>query len=144
MSANTTSPPRSYWIISGLALLWNLVGVAAYVGQVTMTAEALDALPEAQRVMIENTPVWATSAFATATTAGVLGCLLLIVRSSWAVPMFLLSLGAVLVQMYHAFVLANAIELFGAAAIAQPALIIAIGVGLIWYSRYAKEKGWFR
>lgn len=144
MSANSQSPPKSYWVISGLALLWNLIGLAAYIGQVTMTEDALNALPEAQRAMMESTPTWALAAFAIATTAGVLGCVLLVLRNSWAVPFFLVSLAAVLVQMYHAFVVANAIEMFGAAAILQPALIILIGVALIWYSRYAKEKGWFR
>ena len=144
MSTRSTTPPRSYWIISGLALLWNLVGVLAYVAQVTMSPESLAELPEAQRAIYENTPIWATSAFAIATTAGVLGCVLLIIRNSWAVPLFLISLAAVLVQMYHAFVIANAIQLLGPAAAIQPALVIAISSGLIWYSRYAKEKGWFR
>lgn len=144
MSTSSTTPPRSYWVISGLALLWNLVGVLAYVNQVTMSPESLAELPEGQRAILEAMPVWATSAFALATTAGVLGCVLLIIRNSWAVPMFLVSLAAVLVQMYHAFVIANAIQLLGPTAAIQPALVIAIGSGLIWYSRYAKEKGWFR
>jgi hypothetical protein len=144
MSSSNISPPRSYWVISGVALLWNLVGLAAYIGQVTMSEDAMNALPEAQRVMMETTPAWALGAFAIATTAGVLGCVLLVLRNSWAVPFFLVSLAAVLAQMYYAFVVANAIDLYGGAAIVQPALIIAIGVGLIWYSRYAKEKGWFR
>jgi len=72
MSASSVSPPRSYWVISGLALLWNLVGLAAYINQVTMSPEGLAELPEAQRTVLENTPAWATSAFAIATTTGVL------------------------------------------------------------------------
>jgi hypothetical protein len=144
MSDSSTAPPRSYWVISGLALLWNLVGVLAYVSQVTMSPEALQQLPDVQRALIEDTPAWAISAFAIATTAGVVGCVLLIIRNAWAVPMFLISLAAVLVQMYHAFVIANAVQLLGPTAALQPALVIAISCGLIWYSRYAKEKGWFR
>ena len=144
MSSRSGIPPRSYWVISALALLWNLVGVLAYVAQVTMSPEALAELPEAQRAILEATPAWATSAFAIATTTGVLGCVLLIIRNSWAVPMFLVSLSAVLVQMYHAFVIADAIQIMGPTVAIQPALVIAISSGLIWYSRHAKEKGWFR
>ena len=94
MAEVSVAPPRSYWIISGLALVWNLIGLAAYVSQVTMTDEALRLLPDAQREFMAATPAWATAAFAVATTAGVLGSLLLLLRNSWAVPLFLVSLGA--------------------------------------------------
>ena len=144
MSSNAQTIPRSYWIVSALALAWNLVGVAAYVAQVTMDPEALRELPEAQRVMHESMPAWAVSAFAVATSAGVLGSVFLLLRMTWAVPLFLISLAAVFVQMYHAYVLADAFMLFGVAGVVQTALIIGVGVSLIWFSRDAKEKGRFR
>ena len=37
MAESSVAPPRSYWIIASLALVWNLIGLAAYVSQVTMT-----------------------------------------------------------------------------------------------------------
>jgi len=144
MAADTGRPHTSYWIISSLALVWNLVGIGAFVAQVGMTPEMLQSMPPEERALYENVPFWATAAYGIAVVAGSLGSILLIARSSWAVPMFLLSLGGVLVQMYHAFVTTDVIEVLGGGSVALPALIIAIGVGLIWYSRYAKEKGWFR
>ncbi len=144
MAESSVAPPRSYWIISSLALVWNLIGLAAHIGQVTMTDEALRMLPEAQRTFLENTPAWATGAFALATGAGVLGSLLLLLRNAWAVPLFLISLAAVLVQTYHGFVIANGIEVLGPGSAILPAATIAIGTGLIWYSRVAKERGWFK
>ena len=144
MAESSVAPPRSYWIIASLALVWNLIGLAAYVSQVTMTDEALRLLPDAQREFMAATPAWATAAFAVATSAGVLGSLLLLLRNSWTVPLFLVSLGAVLVQTYYGFVIANGIEVLGADSAVLPAATIAIGTGLIWYSRIAKERGWFR
>ena len=144
MAESSVAPPRSYWIISSLALVWNLIGLAAYVSQVTMSEDALRMLPDAQRTFLENTPGWATGAFAIATTAGVLGSLLLLLRNAWAVPLFLISLAAVLAQTYYGFVIANGIEVLGAGSAVLPAATIAIGTGLIWYSRVAKERGWFR
>ena len=144
MSIETAQVPKSYWIVSSLALVWNLVGFAAYVMQVTMTKEALMELPDAERALYENVPVWATSAFAIAVTAGTIGCILLLLRSTWAVPAFLLSIAAVFVQMYHAFVIANAVEVVGPSSAIGPALVVAVGVALIWYSRSVKEKGWLR
>lgn len=144
MSADTTHVPKSFWVISALALIWNLLGMAAYVMQVTMTEQTLLQYPEAERAIYANMPVWATSAFAIAVTAGTLGSALLLLRSTWAVPTFLLSLAGVFVQMYHAFVVANVMEVVGPSSAIGPAFVIGIGVALIWYSRNVKEKGWLR
>jgi hypothetical protein len=138
----TTSVPKMFYWISGAALVWNLLGVAAYVGQVTMGPEALEAMPEAQRALYENVPTWVTSAFAIAVNAGALGCLLLVLRKALALPVLIVSLVAVLVQMYHNFFMSNAIEVMGAAAIIGPAFVIVIGIYLVWFANDAKSKGW--
>lgn len=134
--------PRSFWIISAVALVWNLLGVGAYVAQVTMSPEALAALPAAERALYENVPAWATSAFALAVNGGALGCLLLLFRKAWAIPVLIVSLIGVIVQMFHAFVLANEIEVYGPGGMIMPVLVIIISVYLVWYSRGAREKGW--
>ena len=144
MAANGTTPPKSYWIISIAALAWNVIGMVLYVSVVTMAPEALNALTPEERDLYTSIPAWATGANGLAVTAGVLGCILLLLRNSWAVPMFLVSLAAVLVQMYHAFVMSNMMEVMGPASAIGPAIVIAISVALIWYSRSAKEAGWFR
>ena len=134
--------PTSFYIISGAALVWNLLGVMVYVMHVTMTPEAMSALPEAQRQLLENTPVWATSAFAIAVNSGALGCLLLLLRQSWAFPVLVVSLAGIVVQMYHSIVMANSIEVYGPIEMIRSAMIIVIGIFLVWYSKGAKEKGW--
>ena len=140
--ATTTPMPKTFYWISGAALLWNLLGIAAYVGQVTMTPEAIAALPEAQRALYENVPGWVTSAFAIAVNAGAIGCLLLILKKALALPVLILSLVAVLIQMFHNFFLSNAIEVMGAAAVVGPAFVILIGIYLVWFANDAKKKGW--
>lgn len=143
MSTDATNKiPTWFWVVSGIALLWNLVGVAAYIMQVTMTPEAMAALPEAQRIAYENTPGWATGAFAIAVFAGALGSLALLLRKSWAVPVLLLSLGGALVQNVHNFFMSNNIEIMGSEAIVMPALVIAIGVALVWFARKSQANGW--
>ena len=144
MEANVERPPKSFWIIGAAALAWNLVGVVVYLGQVTMSPETLEALPPEQQMLYRDVPAWATGAYGLAVTAGTVGSVLLLLRSGWAVPAFLVSLGAVLVQMYHAFVIADLMTVMGPRSVILPALIIAIGVGLIGYARRAKESGWFR
>ena len=139
---STNKLPTSFYIISGAALVWNLLGVMAYVMQVTMSQEAMNALPEAERMLLENAPVWATSAFAIAVNGGALGCLLLLLRQTWAFPVLVASLVGVLVQMYHSIFIADSIEVYGPGGMIMPAMILVIAIFLVWYSKYAKEKGW--
>ena len=143
MNAPTTSgPPKMCFWVSGAALVWNLLGIMAYVGQVTMSPDALNAIPEEQRALYENIPSWVTSAFAIAVNAGAIGCLLLILRKSLALPVLIVSLAAVLVQMFHNFFLSDAVEVMGAAAVVGPAFVILIGIYLVWFANDAKAKGW--
>jgi hypothetical protein len=137
-----TQPPKSLYWIAGIALLWNLIGVMSYVSQVTMSAEMLAALPDAKRLFFENQPAWVTSAYAIAVNAGALGCVLLLLRKSWAIPVFVLSLLGVLVQFGYNYLIADGIAVFGTTSLAVPASITIIGAGLIKYSLDAKAKGW--
>ncbi len=142
MAQNLATTPRSFWIISGVFLVWNLMGVMAYLMQVTMSDEAMAALPEAQRDLYLNTPAWATGAFAIAVFGGTLGCIFLLIRKSWAVPVLILSLVGVLVQMFHVFALSPALEVLGAGSVVMPTLITAGAVFLIWYARMARSRDW--
>lgn len=136
-------PPMSFWVFSGAALVWNLIGLVFYYGQVTMTPESSASLTAAQQEFFASTPTWATAAHAIAVTAGVLGSLLLLFRKSWATVIFLLSLLGILVQDLHAFVLSDAIDAFGGAnALILPAIVLAVAVTLVGYSRSCQTKGW--
>jgi hypothetical protein len=135
-------PTTTFWIIGGAALVWNLIGLVFYYSHVTMTPEALAGFTDAQQEFFNSTPTWATSAYAIAVNAGVLGSLFLLLRKSWAVPLFALSLLGILAQNFHALLLANGLEVWGSSGIALPAIVIVIGVALLMYSRTTKDKGW--
>ncbi len=129
-------PPASFWIISGVFLVWNAIGLTFYYGQVTMTAEFMAAnFTEAQIALMESTPVWATAAYATAVNAGVIASLLLLLRKSWAKPMFIVSLVGVLFQDFDAFVLSDVIGAWGTSALYLPIVVLIICGTEIWYSR---------
>lgn len=140
--SNGVKPPTWFWIVSGLALVWNLLGVMAYVMQVTMSPEALAALPDAERALYETTPAWATGAFAIAVWGGALGCLALLLRKAFAIPVLGLSLGAVLVQMFHSFFMSKSFEVFGPGKMVMPIMVIVIAVLLVLFARKSKAQGW--
>lgn len=139
---SSSKSPRSFLVVAGVGLAWNLLGVAAYVGQVTMDPDALNALPEAERMLFENVPSWATAAFAIAVNGGALGCLLLLLRKAVATPVLIASLLGVLVQMYHSFFIANSIEVYGPGGMIMPISVLIIAIYLVWYSMDATKKGW--
>ena len=51
-----------FWVIAAIALVWNLMGVVNFFLQ--LNADALAAMPAAQRSIIESRPTWAGAAFA--------------------------------------------------------------------------------
>jgi hypothetical protein len=107
-----------------------------------MSPEALAKMTEAQQEFFVTTPVWATAAFAIAVNAGVLGSLFLLLRKSWAVPMFALSLAAIIVQDVDAYLLRDAYGILGVNGIIIPSMVFVIAVALLLYSRATKAKRW--
>lgn len=140
--SESSKPPLWFMVVAGLALVWNLLGVAAYLGQVMMSDESIAALPEAERALYEGVPAWAVSAFAIAVFGGALGSLLLLLRKRLSVPVLVVSLVGVLVQMYHSFFVANSMEVYGPGAIAMPTMVVVIAFYLVWLSRSSVLRGW--
>ena len=136
-------PTMLFWFISGAALIWNLFGMMIYVSQVSATPEQLaEAYRPDQVEFMLATPQWATAAFALAVTTGVLGCVLLLLRKSWALPVLIVSLAAVFLQNLNTFVLNDATALFGMVPVYIQSTIIVVGAAVIWYARYCKSRGW--
>ena len=135
--------PVSFWIIGGVFLLWNFLGLMIYYDQVTMSPEVLaDNFSPAQQAFLNGMPLWATSAHAIAVTAGVIASILLLVRKSLALPVYVVSLIGVVVQDLHAFVVSDGVGVWGSGSLVLPAIVLIFCITEIWYSRNAKKKGW--
>ena len=131
----------SFWIIGAVALIWNVMGVINFFGQ--MNADALAAMPKAQRAIIEGRPAWATGAFAIAVFGGALGSLLLLLRKSAAYYLFIASLLGVIVQLIHTLGIASSTIDFSPFDISMIILMpLVVAAFLIWYSKWAERKGW--
>ena len=141
MTTEPTKPATSFWVVAILALIWNGMGAAAYLGTVTMTQETLDAMPEAQRNLVMSTPSWATGAFALAVWGGLVASLLLLMRKKFATTVFIASFAGIVVQMSHAFFMTNSIEVYGPGGMIMPVMVLAFGAYLIYFSRNATANG---
>ena len=138
-------PGFSYWIIGTVALLWNLLGVMAYVMQVSATPEQLAAAYTPEQVeLLLAIPAWATSMTAIATTFGVLGSILLLLRRKLSTPVFAISLVALIIQNIYTFGMTETLTVFGTTPLLIQSAVMLIAVFLVWYSRQAGAKGWMR
>ena len=137
-----TKVPAFFWFIASIALLWNLMGCASYVGMQMMSPEALEALSETERDLFLNTPTWVTAAFAIAVWFGLLGCILLLLRKAAAHPIFVISLLGIMVEQIWNFTIGNAIKVHGAEQVILPITVFLIGIYLIVFTKKAKANNW--
>lgn len=135
-------PPKWFKPVAIVALLWNLLGCAAYLSDVMMTPEALAQLTPAQQAMYAARPAWAVAATAVAVWFGAAGSLGLIVRKRWAVALLVISLSGVIVQELALFVISDAGAQAGAVAYAMQGLVLVVALGLVWLARRAASQGW--
>lgn len=140
MSKSSTKTPINFWVISIIALFWNIMGVIAYLKQAYMTPETLALLSEDQQAWYTNVPAWVTAAFAIAVFSGTFGCFILLLRKKWATILFIISFIAVLVQSTYTFLIQNFVEITADKAI-MPISIILIALLLVWFSNNSNKKG---
>ena len=139
---SNTSAPKWFLILAVILAIWNLMGVMAFIIQMTMTAEQIAALPEKEQMLYQDIPLWVNIAFGCAVFGGALGCIALLFKKAIALPILLISLAGVIVQMFHAFVIANSFEVYGPGGTIMPIMVIIIAVYLVWLANSAKTKGW--
>jgi hypothetical protein len=134
--------PKWFRPVGIAALLWNLLGCAAYLSDVMLTPEAVAKMTAAQQALYTARPAWSVAATAIAVWGGAAGCLGLIVRRRWATPLLIASLAALIVQDAWLFVLSgSALEAQPVALVLQ-GLVLLIAIGLVLLARTAAARGW--
>ncbi|HUE79743.1 MAG TPA: hypothetical protein VMN38_08940 [Sphingomicrobium sp.] len=142
--------PVHLWIVGVLATLWNAIGCYDYLMTRMRNTEYFEMMmptvdPQAMLAWVDGFPIWAQFGWGLGVWGGLLGALLLLVRSRHAMWAFALSLiGAVLGLGYQ---IVSAPPLPGAEgpmADAMPFVIIAIAAALFFYARAQEKKGVLR
>jgi hypothetical protein len=144
MNTSNTMTPRWFVILALIIAIWNLMGVMAFMMQITMTVEQVLALPEKEQTLYQDIPLWVNIAFGLAVTGGSLGCIALAFKKAIALPILIISLLGVLVQMYHSFIIAGAFDVYGPGGTIMPIMVFIIALYAVWLANNAKAKGWIR
>lgn len=144
MTDQSLAPTRAFWIVAALLLIWNLIGDAAYLMQVTMDLDEFAKSDAYTAEQFRMMPQWAWSAYAIGVWGGTAGSIALLLRRRMAIWLFVLSLAGIVAQFARVFVMTDLLAVKGPAAAAFPLLIAAIALFAIWYARWAAAKGWLR
>ncbi|MBA3577216.1 MAG: hypothetical protein H0W39_06365 [Sphingomonas sp.] len=149
ISADERRTPIHLWIVGALALVWNAIGAFDYVMTRTRDMDYLSQMPgvdaQAMIAWIEAFPIWAQFGWGLGVWMGLLGSVLLLARSRWAVWAFILSFVGILLGI--GYQIAGAPPLAGAEGalhLLMPFAVIAIGLFLLFYSWRNAKKGVLR
>ena len=136
--------PIHLWIVGVLALAWNGFGCLDYVMTQTQNAAWFDAmkLTDAQRAFYAGFPTYADVAWALGVWGGLLGSVLLLARSRWAVIAFGLSLLGFAGGMTYHYLLSSAPPEMTTTGMNLINLVIAlVCIGQFVYAREMRSRG---
>jgi hypothetical protein len=135
-------PPRWFTVVAVVAVVWNVLGCVAFFSDLRLSRDAVAELSASQQALYAARPAWAVVATAVAVFGGVLGCIGLLLRRKWAFLVLVLSLLGILVQDFGLFVLADGATLAGPVAVVMQAIVLAVGIGLVFLGRKGTARGW--
>ena len=143
--------PVHLWIVGAVATLWNCFGAYDYVMTKMRDTDYLAGMmpgtdPNAILAWVDSFPVWAHFGWGLGVWMGLLGSLLLLARSRYAVWAFGLSLIGMALSFGYQFSGGSPPPegMDGSMMMIMPLFIIAVGVGLLLYARAQAAKGVLR
>ena len=132
---DSTRTPLHLWIVAVLATVWNGFGCFDYLLTQTRNADYLANFTDPQRAYFDSFPVWMEAVWAVGVWGGLLGSLLLLLRSRWAVAAFALSLLGLAVSTVYQYVLSTPPpDMMTGKMIAMNVAIWAVAIFLLWYA----------
>lgn len=137
-------PPRWFFVVAVIALLWNLLGCLAFAMDLSLSAADVARMPESQQTLYNARASWAVAATALGVLGGALGCIALLLRREWALPLFVVSLVGIVVQDFGLFVVVDGAKLAGMTAVVLQGLVLLIAIGLIVLAHRSIARGWLR
>ena len=138
--------PWHLWVIGGVSLLWNAVGAFDYLMTQSRAEWYMAEFTPEQLEYFYAFPAWADAGWAFGVWGAFFGSVALLLRRSWAVWLFGLSIFGLIVTSVYNFVLTNGAELMGGGIGVWifSGLIWLITIALFFYARRMAAKGVLR
>jgi hypothetical protein len=150
MTAEAAEKPKAHWglrIVGVLGVLWNGYGAYDYTMSYTKGDPHLAAagMSPAQIAYFHGLPAWVTGVWAIGVWGGVIGGVLLLARSKYALHAFVASLAGLLASLVHTYLLDSAGS--KAAGMQMPgfsAMLVAGCLFFVWYAARVTKQGLLR
>src|SRR6476619_6616391 len=140
--------PIHLWIVGVLSLLWNCFGCFDYLMTRMRNTEYLASAmpsvdPNAMLAWIDGFPLYAQIGWGLGVWMGLLGSVLLLLRSRWAVWSYGLSLIGALLGLGYQIAMAPPLPGAHESALTRmiPYIVIVIAAVLVWYANTMQKKG---
>ena len=143
--ARRQSTPWHLWLVGLLSLAWNGYGAFDYIqtntrGEAYMRASGFG---DAAVAYFFAMPTWMYVPWTMGVWGAVLGSLLLLARSRWAVHAFAISLIGAFVSAIYTYFIGNGLQALGPVAHVQ-LVILAVAALLLWYASAMAKRGVLR
>lgn len=135
-------PNKVFFAIGIIGLLWNAMGCFQFILQVLNTETFRSHYTKEQLLLLDNAPFWVTIAFGFAVFFGLLGCVAHLLKKSVAYPLFLISLLAIISQMYYNWILVDSFAIYDASAFIVTSIVLIFALFLAIYSKLCIKKQW--
>ncbi|HET8775851.1 MAG TPA: hypothetical protein VFP80_18785 [Thermoanaerobaculia bacterium] len=146
MTNTTSRAPWHLWLVGGIAVLFNAIGVFDFVMAMAQGAEymASAGMTPQQIAHYENMPAWMTAVWAIGVWGAFLASILLLLRRKLAFPIFVLSLAAFLVSLLYTYVLTDGGAIMGRTMAVTSAVIAILLLFFSWYAHAMGRRGVLR
>ena len=134
--------PWHLWVVGIVGTLWSAMGAMDYVMTKLRIESYMASFTPEQLEFFYGLPVFIVACWATAVWCGVAGAILLLLRKSVAVGLFLASLVAMFITAIHNYGISNGFEIMGDTfSLVFTAIIFLASIGLYLYARAMQKRG---
>lgn len=136
--------PWHLWAVGGLTLLWNAYGGYDYTMMQMADESYMAQFTAEQRAYSASFPVWQTTAWAVAVWGGVMGSILLLLRSGLAPIVYAIALLGLIVSYVYMYGMTDGARIGGEVGLIMGCAIGCIAIFETVYAFWLRGKGALR
>ena len=138
----TPGRPWHLWVIGIIGLLWSSMGVVSFLLTQMKVEAVMSRFPPQQRQYFESFPMWVVAFWAINVFAGVIGCVVLLLKNKLACPLLLASVIATAVFNLGGLFLLGGMEVMRETdGLGFTVVPIFFSAFLAYYARAMSKKG---
>lgn len=139
MTSTTPRTPVHLWIVGVLSLLWNTMGAFDYLATQLRLDFYISQFTEAQLTYFYGIPTWAVAGWAFGVWGALAGSIALLMRRTWSLWAFVVSLIGLLLSSIYNFGMSNGVEIMGTGGIIFSLIIWIVAILLLVYTWRQKQ-----